>query len=330
MRICLFSKYGTSSNLLYEGVRQGFKSYHLPYLDININLERNEQAPHWISIPTLTQKNPKPNDKKILEKIARFKPDLILLLQYSGLPFLFDNGENLRKILREKGKIAFWLVDLAEKIYENKRLGSYIDYFFLSNAGQIKNYQNLWGVKNIYFMPQGCFFAKKFPSPQKRKYHLGFLGRRQKDDPRYKERNFILDSFKDKFGLYESDKTLNIKEIINFYQKCQIIIGSSWRNDVYLYSSDRIFNVLGSGSFYLCSYFPGIEKLFENHFHLVWFKTIEEGLKLADFYLKNDNKREKIAYNGYMLVKEKHSYKKRIKNIKDIIEGKSLSFYGYL
>jgi len=330
MRVCLFSKYGKSSNLLYEGVRKGLKAYRFPYLDININLERNEQTPHWISIPTLTKKNQKLNDKKILEKIARFKPNLILLLQYSGLSFLFDNGESLRKILGKKGKIAFWLVDLAEKVCENKSLGSYIDYFFLSNSGQIKEYQSLWGIKNIYFMPQGCFLAQKFPSPKKRKYNLGFLGRRQENDHRYKERNLILDSFKDKFGLYESDKTLNIKETLDFYQKCKIVIGSSWRNDFYLYSSDRIFNVLGSGSFYLCSYFPGIEKLFSNHFHLVWFKTIEEGLNLAEFYLKNDDEREKIAYNGYMLVKEKHTYENRIKNIVNIIEGKSSSFYGYL
>ncbi|MGB9609294.1 MAG: glycosyltransferase family protein, partial [Minisyncoccia bacterium] len=262
--------------------------------------------------------------------ISQFKPDLIFLLQYSSLPFLVDNSYSIKQILGEEGKIAFWLVDLEPRVYANKILGKFINFFFLTNAGQIKEYQKKWGVKNVYFMPQGCFIAKNFPSSRKRVFDLGFLGRRQREDRRYKQRNKILDSFKKKFGLIESDKNLTLTGQINFYQKCKIIIGSSWRNDVYLYSSDRIFNVLGAGSFYLCSYFPGIEKLFKNHYHLVWFKTISEGHKLASYYLNHETEREKIAYNGYKLVKEKHTYLKRIENIFKIINGETNQFLGFL
>lgn len=330
MRICLFSKYGSSGNLLYIGVRKALEELKISYLDINISQERKEKTPHWISIPTLKPQKPSIFDEGIINKIKEFKPNLLFLLQYSGLPFLLDNSKNIRKILGKDGKIAFWLVDLAAKIYPNKKLGDFIDFFFLTNGGQIKEYQKKWGVKNIYFMPQGCFLAEKFPSPKKRIFNLGFLGRRQKNDKRYRQRNKILDSFKEKFGLYESNKELALEDQIDFYQKCKIIIGSSWKNNVYLYSSDRIFNVLGSGSFYLCSYFPGIEKLFKNHYHLVWFKNINEGHKIASYYLKHDEEREKIAYNGYNLVKNKHTYKKRIQNVLDIINGKANQFLGFL
>lgn len=330
MRICLFSKSKTSSNLLYSGVISALKELKIPFIDINISLERKETPPRWLSIPTLQPKIPPPFDKLILKKIEQFKPNLLFLLQHSGLQFILDNSHFFKKILGKDGKIAFWLVDLAEKIFENKSIGKLIDFFFITNAGQIKEYQKKWGVKNIFFMPQGCFVAKKFPSLKKRVYSLGFLGRRQRNDKRYQERNRILDTFKEKLSLIESESELNLTKQINFYQKCKIIIGSSWRNDVYLYSSDRIFNVLGAGSFYLCSYFPGIEKLFENKKHLVWFKDINEGLNLAKYYLKNDKERERIAYNGYILMKKKHTYFHRMKNIIEIINGKTNKFLGYL
>lgn len=330
MRICLFSKYGKSSNLLYSGARKGLEENKITYIDINVNLERNEPSPYWTSIPTLIRNKTKKEDQKILEKISNFKPDFIILLQYNSLQFVLDNGERLREILNKKAKIAFWLVDLALDINANKNLGQYIDYFFLSNQGQLEEYKAKWAIKNAYFMPQGCFATDSLKKIARKKYLLGFLGRRQTNDPRYEERNLILDSFKDKFGLQESYKIVDAKRSADFYQKCKIIIGVSWKNDVNLYSSDRIFNVLAGRGFYLCSYFPGIEKLFRNHQHLVWFTSIKEGLELAKHYLRENLKREKIAYNGYLLVKVKHTYKMRLANIIDIVQNKSNGFEGFL
>lgn len=329
MRICLFSKYGQSSNLLYSGARKGLEDNKIAYIDIDVNLERNEPSPYWTSIPTLSRNKTKKVDQKILEKIGKFKPDIIILLQYDSLQFVLDNGERLREILKKKGRIAFWLVDLALKINANKDLGQYIDCLFLSNKDQLEEYKNKWGIKNAYFMPQGCFATDSSKKIARKKYLLGFLGRRQRNDPRYKERNLILDSFKDKFGLRESNKVLSVKDAADFYQECKIIIGASWKNNVYLYSSDRIFNVLGSRGFYLCSYFSGIEKLFRNHQHLVWFTSIQEGLELAKHYLEENLKREKISYSGYMLAKAKHTYKRRLANIINILQNKSRRFEGF-
>ncbi len=330
MRVCLFSKYGESSNLLYSGARWGLEKNNIPYIDINIDKVRNTKPPFWISIPQLTPKTPHPQDKVILKKIQLFRPDLILFLQYNALQFLVDNGNELKATLKSGGKIGFWYVDLAPEINENFLLGKYIDILFLSNAGQLKEYQKKWNLKQVVFMPQGCFLSNTFPTVKKYSYEIVFIGRRQSSDPRYKERNTLLDVFKVKIGLKEFDKFLELNQIISVYQQSKIVLGTSWRNDVELYSSDRIFNVLGAGGFYLCSYFPGIEKLFKNHLHLVWFKTAEEGIRLASYYLNHNRKREKIAYRGYMLAKGKHTYEKRIKNITDIIKNKVNDFKGFL
>ncbi len=330
MRVCLLSKFSQSSNLLYSGSRLGLEQNNIEYLDIDISVDRHEETPHWISIPFISPKTPKDEDAKIISKISQFKPDCILLLQYAGIPFLIDNGEKIRKILDVKGSVGFWFVDLAEQIYENKVLGKYIDFLFLSNAGQLEKYKEKWNLRNALFMPQGCYLTNTFSTNKLFKHNVVFLGRRQRQDIRYNDRNALLDAFQKTLGLTELSQTVNLQETINLYQESKIILGSSWRNDIRLYSSDRIFNVLGAGGFYLCSYFPGIEVLFENHKHLVWFKTHEEGLKLAKHYLQNNEEREKIAYNGYMLVKEKHTYKERMRDILDILSNKTYQFSGYL
>lgn len=330
MHVCLLSKFGQSSNLLYSGTRLGLEQNNIEYLDIDISLERHEESPHWISIPTLIPKTPKKEDGEIITKITQFKPDVLLLLQYAGIPFLIDNGEKIKEIIGTNGKIGFWFVDLADEIHENAILGEYISHLFLSNNGQLVEYKNKWKLEHACFMPQGCYLSDEFKINKIFKQDIVFLGRRQREDIRYNERNLLLDSFKKTVGLTEFDQTINLNETIELYKETKIILGSSWRNDIDLYSSDRIFNVLGAGGFYLCSYFPGIERLFENHRHLVWFKTQEEGLELARYYLSHNDKREKIAYNGYMLVKEKHTYKERVKNIFDIFSKKTDQFSGYV
>lgn len=330
MRVCLLSKFGESSNLLYGGTRLGLEANDIQYIDININRERHENPPHWISIPQISPQHPKPEDKLILEKIKSFKPDLILLIQYGGIPFLIDNAEQIKSILGKHGKTAFWFVDLAKQINENPILGKNIDIMFLSNAGQLEEYKKKWQIKDIFFMPQGCYVIDTFSQTKSYKYNVVFLGRRQQNDLRYAKRNKILNAFKNKTGLTEFTETIDLETTMKLYQESKIILGSSWRNDIECYSSDRIFNVLGAGGFYLCSYFPGIEKMFRNRDHLVWFKTTEEGIQLAEYYLIHDKEREKIAYNGYELVKNKHTYQDRLKNIIDIVQNNIHQFSGFL
>lgn len=329
MRVCLFSKYGQSSNFLYEGTRTGLKENNVPFIEININKLQHEDSPHWLSIPTLKSQPPHEEDKSIIETIQTFRADIIILLQYSGLQFLTNHGSTLRSILGTKGKIAFWNVDLEPQINSNTDVGQFIDYFFLSNGDQLEEFKQKWGINHTVFMPQGCFVQTDMAVNEPH-WEIGFLGRRQKNDPRYNERNTILDAFKTEFDMIEADNITTVDQSFNFYHDCQINLGLSWRNDVYLYSSDRLFNVLGAGGFYLCQYFPGIERLVENHKHLIWFMDVEEGKRLVHHYLFHPQERNKIARQGYDLAKEKHSYSKRIKNILDIIEEKSSDFFGYL
>jgi hypothetical protein len=62
-----------------------------------------------------------------------------------------------------------------------------------------------------------------------------------------------------------------------------------------------------------------MEQDFENHKHLVWFKSIKECLYLLDYYLKHDDEREKIAQQGRELLLNKHTWGHRMKTYKNIL-----------
>lgn len=95
----------------------------------------------------------------------------------------------------------------------------------------------------------------------------------------------------------------------------KIVIGDNFVNDVLGYWSDRVYLTLGCGGFFLTAYVPGIEREFENHRHLVWWKDWDELHKLIEYYLPREGERRAIALEGYRLVHREHTYDRRIQKM---------------
>lgn len=81
---------------------------------------------------------------------------------------------------------------------------------------------------------------------------------------------------------------------------------TSWR---------RVFNSMASGAFLLIRYFPGLETVFENHKHVVWFDTDAEAVEQAKYYIAHDSERLRIAALGCRLVRAKHTWDARVAEI---------------
>lgn len=69
-------------------------------------------------------------------------------------------------------------------------------------------------------------------------------------------------------------------------------------NDIRLYHSDRLTQYLACGTCVLAKYVPDSELLFKDGVHLRYFKTAEEFFELADWFLKHEDERLKIADAG--------------------------------
>ena len=76
----------------------------------------------------------------------------------------------------------------------------------------------------------------------------------------------------------------------------------------------RVFEATASGTLLITNRIKnnGFEELFENNKHLVVYDGSYKDLKeKIDYYLKNNEEREKISQEGYRLILEKHTYKHR-------------------
>jgi len=77
----------------------------------------------------------------------------------------------------------------------------------------------------------------------------------------------------------------------------------------------RVFEGLACKKLLLTEDVPAIHDHFEDGRHLVLFKTIDEAVEKARYYLAHDNERNHIAAAGYAEFLDKHTYMHRAKHI---------------
>ncbi len=95
--------------------------------------------------------------------------------------------------------------------------------------------------------------------------------------------------------------------------RTKITLGINGVNDVEMYASwRRTINSLACASFHLTHYVPGMEQLFTNRKHLVWFGSVSEAMSLIDYYLSNESERDAIARQGREEVLKNHTWDARI------------------
>lgn len=105
------------------------------------------------------------------------------------------------------------------------------------------------------------------------------------------------------------------------YGNSKICFNISMADDLIM----RVFEVMGTGSFLLTNWIPTIEEVFEDGKHLVLYKTLDEAIDKAKYYLKHDDEREKIAQAGYAEVMKNHTFQNRIDvMLNEYMKSKSL------
>jgi spore maturation protein CgeB len=82
-----------------------------------------------------------------------------------------------------------------------------------------------------------------------------------------------------------------------------------------MYSSDRMFRMMGSGVFCLSHYFDGIEDMFTIGKHLDVFHSIDELKERIRYYMDNPMLRNSIAENGANHVLMNYTYDHMVNNI---------------
>ena len=77
----------------------------------------------------------------------------------------------------------------------------------------------------------------------------------------------------------------------------------------------RNFEIPGCGSFLLTGYAPHLEEYYEIGKEVVCFDSLEDLKEKINYYLKNEEEREKIALAGYLRTINEHTYERRFSEI---------------
>jgi hypothetical protein len=110
------------------------------------------------------------------------------------------------------------------------------------------------------------------------------------------------------------------EECAEIYRKSKIVFNTAAVDDINM----RCFEATATGSFLLTEWVPTLDLCFEDGVHLVTYKTIEEAIHKAKYYLEHEFEREEIAKAGMEHTLAHHTFNHRIAAmLKMIQEGKA-------
>lgn len=178
--------------------------------------------------------------------------------------------------------------------------------FYYHTATDLEIYKKDENAKEIFDIAFfGGNYEDRFPDSRfrketieflRKKYNVGIFGMGWQN-------GFHLPVFGNNFAVMAS--------------KAKILLGINAFSNIRKYCSNRTWNSMACG-FLISHHFKGIEEMFENHKHLVWFKTLPELVENIDYYLKNKDERMKIYKNGRDILEQQYTYDVRADETIDI------------
>lgn len=82
----------------------------------------------------------------------------------------------------------------------------------------------------------------------------------------------------------------------------------------------RIMDIMGAGGFAMTNFCPETAELFEEDKEIVMFRTPEELVEKAGYYLSHEKERERIANAGQKKVLQEFTYEKKLKKLMEWVE----------
>ncbi len=229
------------------------------------------------------------------------------------------------QIPRDGGKTIYIASDThLGKEYRFNKAQSF-DYVFFNQKQAVEEYTKSPKNKYVGWLLHAAEPQAYYPFEILKKWDVCFIGHVQT------EKNYngftrveALDRlFKEFPNFYYGtrnplDETVNLfDDAAKKYCQSQIVFNVSIKDDLNM----RIFEVLATKSLLLTNWIPTLGELFEDGKHLVTYKTLDEMVEKAKYYLAHEKEREKIAQAGYDEFIEKHTYAHRIQTVLKKIGG---------
>jgi len=247
------------------------------------------------------------------------KPDIFLTIKGESLDL-----ELIKKISKRNIISVNWFPDPLNLWGAMVNIAPSYNYFFHFDPLIVRKLEKE-GIDNVYYLP---FAAETFPKKEPIQYDISFVG--TYDKLREKNllylRGFNLNIWGDKRWYKSKLKKFVRGERVTPDEMHKIIKRSKINVNFHHSTTQegtnlRTFQVIGCKAFLLTEYVKDLKKLFKVNKEIVCFKNLYELKKLANYYLKRDSLRKKIAHAGFMRVQKKHTYKIRLNQMLQIINA---------
>ncbi len=264
-------------------------------------------------------------DSLLVEQVKRYHPDIVFILSMKYL-----DAKTVIAV-RDAAPDAIF-ISRDEDPFPDKNptrisIARETDIVTTTSSGRfLKTYKDA-GVKCCAFIPNMCDpdIQHSYEVEEKWKADIIFTGkaehtRLERNSERYHLAHNLSKMPNTK--LYGCLGNARVEGIEAFYaiSGAKIALSINIVNDVRLYHSDRLINYLACGTFALAKRVPDTDLLFEDGVHLRYFDTPEEFFELAEWYLKHEQQREKIAKAGMERAHIEFNCERIAKHLLDLIE----------
>jgi hypothetical protein len=200
----------------------------------------------------------------------------------------------------------------------------FTEHIFMADCSPeaVKLYNEL-GLNWHYLKPgvveKDCYRAE--PNRQKYPHDIIFVGSKgYHPEYRYREEliDFLQNTYGDRFGLYGGNNPVRGEELNVLYASCKIAVGDSCFGGRPNYVSDRYYETRGRGGFLIHPRVSGVDR-----FGVAFYQhpLLQDLKQVIDFYLENDEEREKMRDIGYKWVKNHETYTERAIEILETVFG---------
>lgn len=267
----------------------------------------------------------KKTDVLLIEQIKGYHPDVLFIL---GMKYL--DAETIR-LARDVAPNAIFVGrdddPFPEKNLNRVAIARETDVVVTTSSGLfLQTYKNA-GVSRCAFIPNMCDpdIQQRYQVEDKWKTDIIFTGKiehtkLERNDERY---NIVRRLKKMSNARIYGDfgiPRIEGMDYLHAISGAKIALSINIANDVRLYHSDRLINYLACGTFTLAKRVPDTDLLFEDDVHLKYFDSVDEFFELADWYLKNETEREKIARAGMQRAHSEFNCERIAKHLLDLIE----------
>ncbi|MFH1671871.1 MAG: glycosyltransferase [Pseudomonadota bacterium] len=267
----------------------------------------------------------KKTDLLLVEQIKRYHPDIIFILSMKYL-----DADSVVKMRNAAGNAVFISRDddpFPDKNPSRIATAKQTDIVITTSCGRFLRTYKDHGVPCCAFLPNICDpdIQYRYKVEEKWKADIIFTGKSEHTRlDRYNERYHIVQRLSQMPGARICGAFGNerVDGIDYFYAISGAKIGLSINiaNDVRLYHSDRFINYISCGTFTLAKRVPDTDLLFQDGEHVKYFDTADEFFELADWYLKHEQEREKIAEAGMKRARSEFNAERMAKHMLDLIE----------